>query len=220
MSAGAPRRCDVEPGGCCATVEPVALGRGGLGRGRVSAVSLRHCAEMRWRVREAPRARALGRSEPIRLYDGRAGGGLPAGGSRMKRKRTARSDAGSGHERGGGHARGSRISATHRNLKERVAEGSFREDLFDRISVFPILLPPLRERLDDLPHLVDALLARMSVARGNRLSEAGLARLAQHDFPGNVRELRNVLERVALMAVGRWIEPEHFGLAGDIGQEP
>ncbi|HJV67654.1 sigma-54 interaction domain-containing protein [Ideonella sp.] len=94
------------------------------------------------------------------------------------------------------------VSATHRDLYAMVADGRFREDLFYRLSTFPIHLPPLRERRGDIPLLVEALLARLAPARRLSLAPTAMARLAQHPFPGNVRELRNVLERAALLSDG------------------
>ena len=105
------------------------------------------------------------------------------------------------------------VSATHRDLKAMVAEGRFREDLYYRLSTFPIPLPPLRDRADDIPVLAVALLARVVPQRRMALSAGALARLQQHPFPGNVRELRNVLERAALLADGTHIEPAHVELA-------
>jgi DNA-binding NtrC family response regulator len=94
------------------------------------------------------------------------------------------------------------VSATHHDLFAMVADGRFREDLFYRLSTFPIHLPPLRERRGDLPLLAQALLARVSPQRPLELAPAALAALARHPFPGNVRELRNVLERAALLTDG------------------
>ncbi len=99
------------------------------------------------------------------------------------------------------------ISATHRDLEGMVTEGRFREDLFYRLSTFPIALPPLRERPDDLPLLVDSLLARVAPARRLTMAPAAMKRLRQHPFPGNVRELRNILERAALLSDGTLITP-------------
>lgn len=102
------------------------------------------------------------------------------------------------------------ISATHRPLEIMVREGQFRRDLYYRINTFPVLVPPLRDRLEDLPLLTQNLLMR--VARGRRLqvSEAALLHLSRYPFPGNVRELRNLLERASLMCDGTLIEPRHF----------
>jgi DNA-binding NtrC family response regulator len=104
------------------------------------------------------------------------------------------------------------VAATHRNLAEMVKEGTFRQDLFFRINVFPIPLPPLRERKEDLPMLVDTLLARLDPVHKITLSKEALSALMQHDFPGNVRELRNVLERALIMVDGNTIQPHHFYL--------
>jgi two-component system, NtrC family, response regulator HydG len=98
------------------------------------------------------------------------------------------------------------VSATHRDLARRVADGRFREDLFYRLSTFPIRLPALRERRDDIPLLATALLARVAPRRRLTLSPDALQRLAAHPFPGNIRELRNVLERAALLSDGPLIE--------------
>jgi len=94
------------------------------------------------------------------------------------------------------------VSATHRDLEAMVADGRFREDLYYRLSTFPIVLPTLRERRGDIPVLAASLLTRVASARRLILAPAALARLDQHDFPGNIRELRNVLERAALLCDG------------------
>ena len=94
------------------------------------------------------------------------------------------------------------IAATSRDLVAMVADGRFRADLFDRLNVLPIRLPPLRERLADIEPLADALLddiARRSGLPHRGLSAEALDRLAAHAWPGNIRELRNVLEQAALM---------------------
>ncbi len=98
------------------------------------------------------------------------------------------------------------VSATHRDLQRMMAEGRFREDLFYRLSTFPIPLPALRERIDDIPLLAASLLERVAPKRRLRISPAALQRLCRHAFPGNVRELRNVLERAALLSDGDRIE--------------
>jgi DNA-binding NtrC family response regulator len=94
------------------------------------------------------------------------------------------------------------VAATHRDLAAMVATGEFRRDLYYRLSAFPIHLPALRERREDLPPLVEHLLRRLAPERPLRLDADSLARLARHDFPGNIRELRNILERAMLMADG------------------
>lgn len=112
------------------------------------------------------------------------------------------------------------ISATHRDLQLMVAEGRFREDLFFRLSTFPIKLPPLRERLGDIPLLTNALLTRVAPMRSLSLSKGALSYLSKHDFPGNVRELRNVLERSTLLCDGMVIEEVHIAQALDSGLLP
>ena len=92
------------------------------------------------------------------------------------------------------------VAATHRDLKAMVADGRFREDLYYRLSAFPIVLPPLRERAGDIALLAQALLERVASRPRMVLSAGALDRLQRHAFPGNVRELRNVLERASLLA--------------------
>lgn len=102
------------------------------------------------------------------------------------------------------------ISATHRSLTAMVTAGSFRADLYYRLNVFPIRVPSLRERREDLPILTEALLQRVAPERTLTLSAAARAYLQAYPFPGNVRELRNLLERASLMCDGAMIEPEHM----------
>src|SRR5690606_17014720 len=93
------------------------------------------------------------------------------------------------------------VAATHRDLEARVAEGQFREDLYFRLNVFPIRVPPLRERLDDLPELIRDLIDE-GVEQGRpriQFMEDALARLACHDWPGNIRELANLVERLSIL---------------------
>ena len=96
------------------------------------------------------------------------------------------------------------IAATNIDLQRAVKEGRFREDLYYRLNVLAIALPPLRERRDDIPLLADALVSRISIAAGRhrRLSPAALACLVSYDWPGNVRQLENALARAAAVAVG------------------
>jgi transcriptional regulator with GAF, ATPase, and Fis domain len=97
------------------------------------------------------------------------------------------------------------IAATHRRLEERVADGSFRSDLFYRLNVFPIHVPPLRERIEDIPALVWHFVREFSEAFGKRidsLASPTMAHLTQHPWPGNIRELRNVVERAMVVATG------------------
>jgi two-component system response regulator PilR (NtrC family) len=101
------------------------------------------------------------------------------------------------------------LSATHKQLSGLVAEGKFREDLFYRINVIEIRVPSLRERLEDVPELVDSVLARLSSQPGHRpleITDAALDALMQYHFPGNVRELENVLERAATLCSKQTID--------------
>jgi len=100
------------------------------------------------------------------------------------------------------------IAATHRNLEESIARGSFREDLFHRLNVFPIDMPPLRERIEDLPMLVREFIGQ-NVAEGRgqvQLSAAALTALSRHAWTGNVRELANLIERLSIVCAGRVVE--------------
>ena len=112
------------------------------------------------------------------------------------------------------------VSATHRHLDEMVAQGKFREDLYYRLSTFPIHLPALRERRDDIALLAQALLQRVAGPRNIQLSPAAIHLLEQEDYPGNVRELRNLLERSALMCDGEVLEPVHVEQALLSGRRP
>ena len=102
------------------------------------------------------------------------------------------------------------ISATHRNLREMVAKGSFRQDLYFRLNAFPIELPALRERSADIPLLAESLLARVAAGRNLVVSEEAIKLLRQYDYPGNVRELRNIIERASLLCDGEAIQPSHL----------
>ncbi|MDM7457316.1 MAG: sigma-54-dependent Fis family transcriptional regulator [Tepidimonas sp.] len=101
------------------------------------------------------------------------------------------------------------IAATHRDLDALMQQNRFREDLYYRLSTFPIHLPPLRERREDIPLLAAALLQRMLPQRRLSLHPEALALLLAHPFAGNVRELRNILEHAALWCDGDEILPEH-----------
>jgi sigma-54 specific flagellar transcriptional regulator A len=93
------------------------------------------------------------------------------------------------------------IAATHRNLEQMIDENTFREDLFYRLNVFPIELPSLKERAEDIPLLINELVSRMeSEQRGSiRFNSAAIMSLCQHEWSGNVRELANLVERMAIM---------------------
>jgi two-component system, NtrC family, nitrogen regulation response regulator NtrX len=108
------------------------------------------------------------------------------------------------------------VVATHRNLEEMVKQGSFRADLFHRIYVFPIALPPLRERVDDIPVLAEYFADQVTSQNGWRpkhFSSESLETLKRYAWPGNVRELRNVVERVLLLSGAETISAEEINLA-------
>jgi transcriptional regulator with GAF, ATPase, and Fis domain len=101
------------------------------------------------------------------------------------------------------------IAATNRDLATAVQAGSFRADLFYRLHVFPLTLPPLRERKDDIPLLVECFLAGMAQKLGKPLrclSEESMTRMMRYAWPGNVREVQNVVERAAILARGPIVE--------------
>lgn len=100
------------------------------------------------------------------------------------------------------------LSATHKNLSELVQDGNFREDLYYRINVIELQVPPLRQRRDDIPLLVEHILLRIAESGGTaraQLEEQALAQLCAYDFPGNVRELENILERAVTLSEGALI---------------
>jgi len=111
------------------------------------------------------------------------------------------------------------IAATHQNLEEMIAKGEFRQDLYFRINVFPIEMPPLRDRSEDVPLLLNELIASMeSENRGSvRFNSSAIAALKQYDWPGNVRELANLVERMAILhphgIVGQQDLPAHLQTA-------
>jgi transcriptional regulator with GAF, ATPase, and Fis domain len=98
------------------------------------------------------------------------------------------------------------IAATHRNLEERIEQGAFREDLYYRLNVFPIRVPPLRERVEDIPLLLWRFVDEFSKAFGKRIDSIdkdSLEALKQYSWPGNIRELRNLVERATIVATTR-----------------
>jgi transcriptional regulator with GAF, ATPase, and Fis domain len=110
------------------------------------------------------------------------------------------------------------IAATNRDLREAVARGAFREDLYYRLQVFDIRIPPLRDRASDIPLFVEAFLediGRSLTAPAAGLTPEATAMLVAHRWPGNVRELRNVLERAAILCEGGCIAPQHLSLDAD-----
>lgn len=104
------------------------------------------------------------------------------------------------------------IAATNRDLERMVADGTFREDLFYRLNVFPLRLPPLRERKDDIPALVQAFVAQFCriYARELLVAPETFELLVRHDWPGNVRQLRNAVERAVIMCDADVLLPEHL----------
>ena len=106
------------------------------------------------------------------------------------------------------------ISATHRNLLQQVKDGKFREDLFYRLNVYPIFVPPLRDRRDDIPYLVAHFMEKVAPvdSRHRRLgiSDAALAMLQAYDWPGNIRQLENAVFRASVLAEGDLLTAEEF----------
>ncbi|HCW91928.1 MAG TPA: sigma-54-dependent Fis family transcriptional regulator [Marinobacter sp.] len=116
------------------------------------------------------------------------------------------------------------IAATHKNLEDMIGSGDFREDLYYRLNVFPIEMPALRERVEDIPLLINELISRMEKEkRGSlRMNSAVIMSLCRHDWPGNVRELANLVERLAIMhpygVIGVQELPKKFRYVDDIDE--
>jgi two-component system response regulator AtoC len=109
------------------------------------------------------------------------------------------------------------IAATNRDLKKAVEGGDFREDLFYRLNVIPITLPPLRDRREDIPLLVEHFLEHLGVEMNRKVegvSAEALTLMMRYDWPGNIRELRNILERGIVVATGSVLQPDDLGLSG------
>jgi two-component system response regulator FlrC len=107
------------------------------------------------------------------------------------------------------------IAATNRDLQAMIRAGSFREDLYHRLAVFPIRLPPLRERREDVAPLAEALLRRVAAEMGRpplTLDPMARKEIEAADLRGNIRELRNLLERAVILADGDVVRPEHLWL--------
>jgi transcriptional regulator with GAF, ATPase, and Fis domain len=114
------------------------------------------------------------------------------------------------------------IAATNRDLRQMVAEGKFQEDLFYRLNVIPIELPPLRERRDDIPALVDHFLKKHAQRTGrsiDRIEDSVLAGLQQYDWPGNVRELENTIERAVVLSTGPVITARSVSVLGAVAPQ-
>ncbi len=109
------------------------------------------------------------------------------------------------------------VAATHRDLVDMVADGRFRQDLYYRIAAFPIEVPPLRDRQEDLPLLAESLLERLSPDKRYSLTPAALDWLTDLPFPGNIRELRNLLERAIILTDSDELCPDHFPRMSDRG---
>lgn len=111
------------------------------------------------------------------------------------------------------------IATTNRDLKQSVQEGKFREDLYYRLNVFPLQIPPLRERLEDVPLLAREFLARFASRNSRSLNgfePQAIDALCQHEWPGNVRELQNVIERAVILSEeGAVVSPRVLGMSGD-----
>jgi transcriptional regulator with GAF, ATPase, and Fis domain len=108
------------------------------------------------------------------------------------------------------------VAASNRDLEQAVEEGRFRSDLYHRLAIFPIRLPPLRERREDIPLLAAYLVTRKARRLGRKIeqiSDTILARLANYDWPGNVRELENVIERAIILSPGTSLRLEAIQLA-------
>ena len=105
------------------------------------------------------------------------------------------------------------VSATHRDLRKMIRDGAFREDLYYRLNIVPIRVPPLRERMEDLPLLVGHFLAHFNEHYNKHVGgvlDSVLERFQLHDWPGNIRELRNLLERAVVLSGGGLIAEEHL----------
>ena len=107
------------------------------------------------------------------------------------------------------------IAATNRNLQEQVQRGAFRADLFYRLNIFPLEIPPLRERSSDIPLLANYFVREFARRLGKRITsinQKALDKLTHYNWPGNVRELANILERAVILCQGRALQEEHIGI--------
>jgi len=111
------------------------------------------------------------------------------------------------------------IAATNKSLDDQIEAGNFRDDLYFRLNVIPIEVPPLRERGDDIVLLAEHYLRQFAIETGQRpkkLSEGAVRKIMSHPWPGNVRELRNMIERVTILVQDNEILPGHL----DLGKRP
>ena len=109
------------------------------------------------------------------------------------------------------------IAATNRDLRQMVSDGKFQEDLFYRLNVIPIELPPLRERREDIPALVEHFVKKHAQRIGRRIEridDSALAALQQYDWPGNVRELENTIERAVVLSTGPVLTTRSISVLG------
>jgi transcriptional regulator with PAS, ATPase and Fis domain len=113
------------------------------------------------------------------------------------------------------------VAATNVNLQEAVTNGEFRSDLFYRLNIFPVLIPPLRDRLDDIEPLVQRFIDKHSVRHGKRVrgvSAVAMGAMHGYAWPGNIRELENMIERGVILAQNDgWIEPDHLFMGWHAG---
>jgi len=131
-----------------------------------------------------------------------------------------------GSDAAGGRVNVRVVAATNRDLRELIGLGQFREDLFYRLNVIQVALPPLRDRREDLPALAEHFLARSAAKLGRELSlsPAALERLLRYPWPGNVRELENAIERAVILARNAVVEPDdlppHVSAGLQLGPSP
>ncbi len=111
------------------------------------------------------------------------------------------------------------IAATNKNLKDEIGKGKFREDLFFRLNVFPIKIPTLAERADDIPELAEYFLTQRQY-QNKKLSPEVVGLLKSYDWPGNIRELKNIMERAMILAGGEIIDIEHIGIDDETETAP
>jgi len=105
------------------------------------------------------------------------------------------------------------FTATNKNLEEEIANGNFRQDLYYRLNVIPLHVPPLRERKEDIPHLIEHFLKTYAILNNGikkTITDGAVKKLIQHDWPGNVRELKNIIERLVIMTPGNSISAENM----------